>query len=132
MATHAWGQCTRGVSRSHDLVWDGEGLLHLSQAGGRTHLVEVDIGLPREVENDRIVRAVLEDERGILWVGDTLPKFPLSNRSRTSAACDCFLINRSSVWLVISPFTSPTDGAAAYQLPPLRVPPRRMRANAAP
>ena len=29
----------------------------------------MEIGLPREVENDRIVRALLEDERGILWVG---------------------------------------------------------------
>ena len=52
-------------------IWcgTGNGLLHLSQTGGRTHLVEMDIGLPREVENDRIVRALLEDERGILWVG---------------------------------------------------------------
>jgi ligand-binding sensor domain-containing protein len=29
----------------------------------------VDIGLPRELDNDRVVHAVLEDERGILWVG---------------------------------------------------------------
>ena len=52
-------------------IWcgTGGGLLHLSQTEGRTHLVEVEIGLPREVDNDRIVRAVLEDERGILWVG---------------------------------------------------------------
>ena len=52
-------------------IWcgTGNGLFHLSQAHGRTHLVEVEIGLPREVENDRIVRALLEDERGILWVG---------------------------------------------------------------
>jgi signal transduction histidine kinase/ligand-binding sensor domain-containing protein len=52
-------------------IWcgTGGGLLHLSEAGGRTHLVEVEIGLPREIENDRIVRALLEDERGVLWVG---------------------------------------------------------------
>ena len=48
---------------------DGEWAFPLLQAGGRTQLVEVDIGLPRELENDRIVRAVLEDERGNLWVG---------------------------------------------------------------
>ena len=65
----ASGQCVRGVSRSLGLVRDGGTGSPLSRAGGGTHLVEVDIGLPREVENDRIVRAVLEDERGILWVG---------------------------------------------------------------
>jgi ligand-binding sensor domain-containing protein len=52
-------------------IWcgTGSGLLRLSQAGGRTHLVEVDIGVPREFVNDPVVHAVLEDERGILWVG---------------------------------------------------------------
>ena len=52
-------------------IWcgSGNGLFHFSQAQGRAHLVEVEIGLPREVDNDRSVRALLEDERGILWVG---------------------------------------------------------------
>ena len=47
----------------------GMGFSISPRLSGRTHLVEVEIGLPREVENDRIVRALLEDERGILWVG---------------------------------------------------------------
>jgi ligand-binding sensor domain-containing protein len=42
----------------------GSGLLRLSQSGGHTHLVKVDIGLPREFVNDPLVHAVLEDERG--------------------------------------------------------------------
>ena len=69
------GQRTPGVNalaESRDgTIWCGTGLglFHFSQRGGGTHLVEVDIGLPREVDNDRAVRAVLEDERGILWVG---------------------------------------------------------------
>jgi signal transduction histidine kinase/ligand-binding sensor domain-containing protein len=69
------GQPTEAVNslvESRDrTIWcaTGSGLLRLSEAGGRTHLVEVDIGLPREVIIDRIVHAVLEDERGILWVG---------------------------------------------------------------
>jgi ligand-binding sensor domain-containing protein len=69
------GQPTEAVNalaESRDrTIWcgTGSGLLRLSEAGRRTRLVEVDIGLAREVENDRAVRAVLEDERGILWVG---------------------------------------------------------------
>jgi len=56
--------------RDRTIWWGtGNGLLRLSQAEGRTSLVEVEIGLPRAVDNDRIVRAVLEDERGVLWVG---------------------------------------------------------------
>jgi signal transduction histidine kinase/ligand-binding sensor domain-containing protein len=60
-------------SRDHT-IWcgAGSGLLRLSQAAGRTHLVEVEIGLPRQIgqhDNARSVNAVLEDERGILWVG---------------------------------------------------------------
>ena len=52
-------------------IWcgTGSGLLQLTTAAGRTHLVEVEIGLPRELENDPVVHAVLEDERGTLWVG---------------------------------------------------------------
>ena len=49
----------------------GNGLLHLFYAANRHHLVEVEIGLPRAVENDRIVRTVREDEAGVLWVGAT-------------------------------------------------------------
>jgi signal transduction histidine kinase/ligand-binding sensor domain-containing protein len=69
------GQRTHAVNallESRDrTIWCGtnSGLLQISEAGGRRHLVEVDIGLPRELENDPIVHAVLEDERGILWVG---------------------------------------------------------------
>ena len=69
------GQRVLGVnalveSRDHT-IWcgTGGGLLHLSQTDGRPRLVEVEIGLPREVENDQIVHAVLEDERGTVWVG---------------------------------------------------------------
>ena len=60
------GQRSLGVNalaESRDgTIWcgTGGGLLHLSEPGGGTYLVEVDIGLPREVENDRAVRAVLE------------------------------------------------------------------------
>jgi signal transduction histidine kinase/ligand-binding sensor domain-containing protein len=68
------GQPVPGVnalteSRDHT-IWcgTGNGLFHFSQAGG-TNVVEVDIGLPRDTDNDRAVRAVHEDERGILWVG---------------------------------------------------------------
>src|SRR4029453_18467732 len=32
-------------------------------------LVEVDIGLPRDLDIDRVVHKVLEDEHGILWAG---------------------------------------------------------------
>jgi signal transduction histidine kinase/ligand-binding sensor domain-containing protein len=51
-------------------IWcgTGSGLLQLTTAAGRTHLVEVEIGLPRELENDPVVHALLEDERGTLWV----------------------------------------------------------------
>ena len=57
-------------ARDRTIWWGtGNGLLRLSQSEGRTQLVEVEIGLPRAVDNDRIVRAVLEDERGVLWVG---------------------------------------------------------------
>ena len=69
------GQPVSGVNaleESRDrTIWcgTGRGLLHLSYAGGRPHLVEVDIGLPRKIEDDQIVKAVLEDERGVLWVG---------------------------------------------------------------
>jgi ligand-binding sensor domain-containing protein/signal transduction histidine kinase len=69
------GQPTEAVNalaESRDrTIWcaTGSGLLRVSEAGGRTRLLEVDIGLPRALVIDRIVHAVLEDERGILWVG---------------------------------------------------------------
>jgi signal transduction histidine kinase/ligand-binding sensor domain-containing protein len=69
------GRPTGGVnalieSRDH-AIWcaAGRGLFRLVSAPGRVHLTEVDIGLSRKSENDQIVRAVLEDERGALWVG---------------------------------------------------------------
>ena len=59
-------------SRDHS-IWcaTGNGLLHLFDAANGHHLVEVEIGLPRAVENDLIVRSVREDEAGVLWVGAT-------------------------------------------------------------
>jgi len=65
-------EAVNAIAESRDgSIWGGtgSGLVRLSEAGGRGHLVEVDIGLPRELVIDRIVHAVLEDERGILWVG---------------------------------------------------------------
>jgi ligand-binding sensor domain-containing protein/anti-sigma regulatory factor (Ser/Thr protein kinase) len=66
--THAVNALAESRDRT---IWCGtwSGLLQLSSAAGRTHLFEVEIGLPRGFENDRVVHAVLEDERGILWVG---------------------------------------------------------------
>jgi ligand-binding sensor domain-containing protein/signal transduction histidine kinase len=54
-------------------IWcaTGNGLLHLFEEAGQRHLVEVEIGLPRAVDNDLIVRSVREDERGMLWIGTT-------------------------------------------------------------
>jgi ligand-binding sensor domain-containing protein/two-component sensor histidine kinase len=52
-------------------VWcgTGQGLYRLeSKAGGWT-LRAVEIGLPREVENDMRVRALSEDRQGALWIG---------------------------------------------------------------
>ena len=69
------GQRTHAVNalmESRDrTIWCGtsSGLLQLSSAAGRTHLLEVEIGMPRQLENDRVVHAVLEDEHGILWLG---------------------------------------------------------------
>src|SRR5262249_13127212 len=47
----------------------GVGLLRLTHTGRGDRIEEVEIGLPRTSENDQIVRAVLEDEDGTLWVG---------------------------------------------------------------
>jgi len=66
---------TGGVNallESHDgTVWcgTGHGLLHLTTTQGRTRLVGVDVGLPRDFESNRIVHALAEDDRGTLWVG---------------------------------------------------------------
>ena len=68
LRTHA----VDSLAESRDgTIWcgTGSGLLRLSRTDGHQHLVEVDIGLPRELENDHVVHAVLEDERGVLWVG---------------------------------------------------------------
>ena len=68
LRTHA----VESLAESRDgTIWGGagSGLLRLSETGGRHHLVEVDIGLPRELENDHVVHVVLEDEREVLWVG---------------------------------------------------------------
>ena len=52
-------------------VWcgAGHGLYRLEPTDGDWTLRFVDIGLPREVENDMIVRALAEDGQGALWIG---------------------------------------------------------------
>lgn len=52
-------------------VWcgAGRGLYRLEPTDGDWTLRFVDIGLPREVENDMIVRALAEDGQGALWIG---------------------------------------------------------------
>jgi ligand-binding sensor domain-containing protein/two-component sensor histidine kinase len=52
-------------------VWcgTGQGLYRLEQTDGEWMLRFVEIGLPREVENDMIVRALVEDRQGALWIG---------------------------------------------------------------
>jgi ligand-binding sensor domain-containing protein len=52
-------------------VWCGaeRGLFRLEPGGGAWVLRTVEIGLPREVEGERIVRALAEDRQGALWIG---------------------------------------------------------------
>ena len=52
-------------------VWCGasQGLYRLEQTNGEWALRVVEIGLPREVENDMRVRALVEDRQGALWIG---------------------------------------------------------------
>lgn len=52
-------------------VWcgGGRGLYRLEHTGGEWTIRFVEIGLPREVENDMIVRALVEDRQGALWIG---------------------------------------------------------------
>jgi ligand-binding sensor domain-containing protein/signal transduction histidine kinase len=52
-------------------VWcgTGRGLYRLEQTKGEWTLRVVEIGLPREVENDMRIRALVEDRQGSLWVG---------------------------------------------------------------
>jgi ligand-binding sensor domain-containing protein/signal transduction histidine kinase len=52
-------------------VWCGAayGLYRLEPNAGRWTLRAVEIGLPREVENDMRVRALVEDQQGALWIG---------------------------------------------------------------
>jgi ligand-binding sensor domain-containing protein/two-component sensor histidine kinase len=52
-------------------VWcgAGHGLYRLEQTNGQWKFGVVEIGLPREIENDIIVRALLEDRQGALWIG---------------------------------------------------------------
>ncbi len=66
------GQPTGSINaivESSDGIWCGGGQALLYLPRGNDRLVEVDIGLPQASENDRIVRAVLEDDQGSLWVG---------------------------------------------------------------
>ena len=53
------------------VVWcgAGNGLYRLEQANRQWTLRFIEIGLPREIENDRIVRALTEDSQGALWIG---------------------------------------------------------------
>src|SRR5882724_339475 len=52
-------------------VWcgAGNGLYRLEQTNREWTLRFVEIGLPREVENDMRVRALVEDRQGALWIG---------------------------------------------------------------
>src|SRR6185295_12736412 len=52
-------------------VWcgAGRGLYRLERTDGERTLRFVEIGLPREVENDMIVHALAEDRQGVLWIG---------------------------------------------------------------
>jgi ligand-binding sensor domain-containing protein/two-component sensor histidine kinase len=52
-------------------VWcgAGSGLYRLEQMDRELTLRFVEIGLPREVENDMRVRALVEDRQGALWIG---------------------------------------------------------------
>ena len=52
-------------------VWGGtgRGLYRLEQTNEEWTLRFVDIGLPREIENDLRVRALVEDRQGALWIG---------------------------------------------------------------
>ncbi len=53
------------------VIWAGagRGLYRLEQMNGQWTLGVVEIGLPREVENDMTVRALVEDRQGALWIG---------------------------------------------------------------
>ena len=53
------------------VVWcgAGRGLYRLEKTDGEWALRFVEIGLPREVENDMIVHALVEDRQGALWIG---------------------------------------------------------------
>jgi ligand-binding sensor domain-containing protein/signal transduction histidine kinase len=53
------------------VIWAGagRGLYRLEQSNGQWSLNVVDIGLPREVENDMRIRALVEDRQGSLWIG---------------------------------------------------------------
>jgi ligand-binding sensor domain-containing protein/two-component sensor histidine kinase len=52
-------------------VWcgAGRGLYQLKQMDGEWTLRLIEIGLPREVENDMRVLALAEDRDGVLWIG---------------------------------------------------------------
>jgi len=61
-----------GLAESHDgSIWcaSGRGLLRLTRSGAGVELREVEIGLPRGSDDLQIVRAVLEDDERVLWVG---------------------------------------------------------------
>jgi ligand-binding sensor domain-containing protein/signal transduction histidine kinase len=53
------------------VIWvgAGRGLYRLDQTNGEWRLRGIEIGLPREVENDTRVRALVEDRHGDLWIG---------------------------------------------------------------
>ena len=53
------------------VIWagGGRGLYRLEQTNGDWTSHSVEIGLPRDVEKDIIVRGLVEDRQGALWVG---------------------------------------------------------------
>ncbi|MEW6212087.1 MAG: two-component regulator propeller domain-containing protein [Acidobacteriota bacterium] len=69
---HSWtGSVNMLLEDRTGAVWcgAGRGLYQIEQIDGQWTLRFVEIGLPREVENDMIVRVLVEDRQGALWIG---------------------------------------------------------------
>jgi ligand-binding sensor domain-containing protein/signal transduction histidine kinase len=52
-------------------VWVGTwaGIFQLEQSAGQVKFQWIDLGMPKETGDDRMVETILEDRRGALWVG---------------------------------------------------------------